>query len=236
MSVPGPQTPPSRPAVARTENFQSQLAYFARAKYRAAADPVVAAYANPKLDAIGRVIPLAESSVLDVGCGNGVFTLYLRERCRSVAGLDFSAPMLAENPCRELVQGDVAQLPVLSASVDVCFEANVLHHVDNPRRVVEEMARVARRWVVLVEPNRNNPVMFAFGLLVKEERASLRSHAGGLRRLAEECGLRVRLSMSTGMISQNNTPAALAPLLRYFDRPFPFGEYVVTVAEKPAAS
>jgi hypothetical protein len=116
----------------------------------------------------------------------------------------------------------------------VCFEANVLHHVDSPRQVVEEMARVARRWVVLLEPNRNNPVMFAFGLLVKAERASLRSHAAGLRKLMEECGLKVRLSLSTGMISQNNTPAALIPLLRCFDGSFPLGEYVITVAEKPA--
>jgi SAM-dependent methyltransferase len=223
-----------QPAVPRTEAYQQQSDYFASTRYRAASDPVVAAYAIPKLSLIERVIPLAETSVLDVGCGNGVFTLYLRDRCRSVAGVDFSAHMLSENPCRVLIQGDVAQLPVQSDAYDMCFEANVLHHVESPRRVVKEMARVARRWVVLLEPNRNNPVMFTFGLLVKAERASLRSHAGGLRKLMEECGLTVRLSVSTGMISQNNTPAALVPLLRYFDRPFPFGEYLITIAEKPA--
>jgi SAM-dependent methyltransferase len=225
----------AEPAVARTENYQQQSDYFASVGYRAAGDPVVAAYALPKLKLIERVIPLADASVLDVGCGNGVFTLYLRDRCRSVAGVDFSARMLSENPCRTLIQADVAQLPVQSNSYDVCFEANVLHHVDSPRQVVEEMARVARRWVVLLEPNRNNPVMFAFGLLVKAERSSLRSHAGGLRKLMQECGLKVRLSLSTGMISQNNTPAALIPLLRYFDGPFLFGEYVITVAEKTGA-
>jgi len=222
------------PAVSRTENYQQQSDYFANTRYRAASDPVVAAYALPKLNLIERVIPLADSSVLDVGCGNGVFTLYLQDRCRSVAGIDFSARMLSENPCRTLIQADVAQLPIQSDAYDVCFEANILHHVDSPRQVVEEMRRVARRWVVLLEPNRNNPVMFAFGLLVKAERALLRSHTGGLRKLVEDCGLKVRLSLSTGMISQNNTPAALIPLLRYFDGPFPLGEYIITVAEKPA--
>ena len=43
----------------------------------------------------------------------------------------------------------------------------------------------------------------------------------------------VRLSMSTGMISQNNTPSALIPLLRCFDRDFPLGEYLIAVGEKP---
>ena len=67
---------------------------------------------------------------------------------------------------------------------------------------------------------------------MKAERALLRSHAGGLKKLAESCGLTVRLSLSTGMISQNNTPAALVPLLRYFDRPFALGEYLIVVAER----
>jgi SAM-dependent methyltransferase len=213
-------------------NYQDQSAYFAKAKYREPADPVVAAYAEPKLDFIEAVVPLGGASVVDVGCGNGVFTLYLKNRAKSVVGLDFSAHMLAENPCRSLIQADVASLPLEACSFDVAFEANVLHHVDHPRQVVAEMARVARRWVVLVEPNRYNPAMFAFGLLVKEERGVLGSHRGYLRRLVEEQGLVVRLSISTGMISQNNTPAALVPLLRRFDRPSLLGEYLVTVAEK----
>jgi hypothetical protein len=37
------------------------------------------------------------------------------------------------------------------------------------------------------------------------------------------------------MISQNNTPAFLVPFLRYFDRQFPLGEYVITVGEKETA-
>ena len=231
-SVSTSSRPPVETPVERTKNYQHQSEYFASARYRAANDPVVAAYALPKLNLIEQVIPLTEASVLDVGCGNGVFTLYLRDRCRSVTGVDFSDRMLSENPCQPLIQADIEHLPIQSDAFDVCFEANVLHHVDSPRQVVEEMARASRRWVVLLEPNRSNPVMFAFGVLVKAERALLRSHAGGLRRLAESCGLIVRLSLSTGMISQNNTPASLVPLLRYFDRPFALGEYLIVVAEK----
>jgi SAM-dependent methyltransferase len=225
-----PLTTPQTPAHSGT--YQQQSNYFAKAKYRAANDPVVAAYVLPKLNFIETVVPLAKSSVLDIGCGNGVFTLYLKDRCQSVMGVDFSSNMLAENPCRGLIQADVATLPLPAGSFDATFEANVLHHVDSPRDVVLEMARVARRWVVLIEPNRYNPGMFACGLFMKEERAVLKSHARGLQKLLESCGLTVRLSVCTGMISQNQTPEVLVPLLRFFDGRFALGEYVIVVAEK----
>jgi SAM-dependent methyltransferase len=217
----------------QVEKYQNQSKYFAKAKYRAPSDPVVAAYVLPKLELMERIVPLKNASVADIGCGNGVFTLYLMRRCRSVIGVDFSANMLSENPCGSLVQADVARLPLESRSVDVAFEANVLHHVESPQDVVAEMVRASRRWVILIEPNRYNPIMFAFGLLVREERPLLRSHPRYLRKLLEDKGLKVRLSVCTGMISQNNTPASLVPLLRRFDEPFMLGEYVITVAENP---
>jgi hypothetical protein len=36
------------------------------------------------------------------------------------------------------------------------------------------------------------------------------------------------------MISQNNTPSALLPLLKRFDREIWYGEYVILIAEKPS--
>jgi SAM-dependent methyltransferase len=217
---------------APSDNHLSQSDYFGAAKYRSPDDTVVAAYANPKLDFIEQAVPLRQSSVLDVGCGNGVFTLYLQQRCKSVFGADFSANMLCTNPCSQLMQADAASLPVQGGSFDIAFEANLLHHADDPARVVSELTRAARRWVVLIEPNRYNPVMLAFGLVVKAERKLLHSSPKMIKALLTGCGLSVRLCVCTGMISQNNTPAFMIPLLRPFDRQFAFGEYIVAVGEK----
>jgi len=74
--------------------------------------------------------------------------------------------------------------------------------------------------------------MFAFGMLVKAERASLRSCSGFIRQSLEGCGLTVQYLTCTGMISQNNTPSALIPLLRRFDGEFGLGEYVLAIATK----
>jgi hypothetical protein len=47
------------------------------------------------------------------------------------------------------------------------------------------------------------------------------------------CGLRVVKTLTTGMISQNNTPAPIVPMLKRFDRQIWWGEYLVLIAEKP---
>jgi ubiquinone/menaquinone biosynthesis C-methylase UbiE len=54
-------------------------------------------------------------------------------------------------------------------SFDVVFCHALLHHVDDIDRVIGEMKRVSCKWIVLLEPNRNNPLMFLFSLLIKEE-------------------------------------------------------------------
>lgn len=209
--------------------------YFEKVKYRLPQHPVIAAYVRPKLDYIGGIVPLTKDvSLLDVGCGNGVFTYYFRQMCGFVCGMDNSRNMLSENPCPDLVQGAATQIPFRDASFDVVFEANLLHHVDDRIKVVGEMARVSKRWVILIEPNRYNPLMLAFGLVVREERGLLTSTRSSNLSLLHQAGLKPLSCMTTGMISQNNTPGFLLPWLKWFDRDLWYGEYVVLVAEKPA--
>jgi SAM-dependent methyltransferase len=208
-----------------------QEKYFSAVKYRGADDPVVAAYADPKLEFVRKHIPL-RGRILDVGCGNGVFTGRLARDGGEVIGLDFSPHLLAESDHRPLTCGDVAALPFADGTFDVVFEANVLHHVGDRLAVVREMARVSRRYLVLIEPNRYNPLMLAFSLVVAAERGGLRSCLRRLHMELEQAGMRVPASIVTGMISQNNTPGALVPLLRRFDRPISWGEYIVVVATR----
>lgn len=209
-------------------------AYFEKVKYRLPQHPVIEAYVRPKLDYISRVVPLGRTtSLLGVGCGNGVFTYYFQQLCGFVTGLDNSRNMLAENPCPRVVQCGATDLPFRDSSFDVAFEANLLHHVEDRTKVVREMARVSRRWVVLIEPNRYNPLMLAFGLVVPAERGLLTSTKASNLAILRDVGLKPIASMTTGMISQNNTPSGLLPLLKVFDREIWYGEYVVLIAEKP---
>lgn len=170
---------------------------------------------------------------MDVGCGNGIFTLRFANAGARVTGLDYSRNLLGQNTHSHLVCGDATSLPFRDRSFEVVFEANVLHHVQDRDQVIREMARTGRRYVILLEPNRYNPLMFAFSLLVRAERGVLKSCLSRLQTEANRCGLRVTQMVSTGMISQNNTPAAVVPMLKRFDRPIWWGEYLILIAEKP---
>ena len=136
--------------------------YFETVKYRVPQHPVIEAYVRPKLQYICETVPLnRNTTVLDIGCGNGVYSYYFAQLCGRVTGIDTSQNMPAYNPCANVVQGDASALPFQSNSFDVAFEGNLLHHVNDRAKVVEEMARVSRRWVILIEPSRYNPLMLA---------------------------------------------------------------------------
>ena len=213
------------------DDVARQSEYFNAVAYRDPMHPVVSAYADPKVRFIQQYVPL-KGPVLDVGCGNGIFTVRFAQAGADVTGLDFSRFLLGQNKHPRLICGDATILPFPDESFEATFEANVLHHVPDRARVISEMARTSRRYVVLLEPNRYNPLMFAFSLVVRAERGGLKSSISRLRQEVGRCGLRVVASLTTGMISQNNTPAALVPMLKRFDRQVWWGEYLVVIAEK----
>jgi SAM-dependent methyltransferase len=209
-----------------------QRAYWSRAEFRDPDHPVVAAYAGPKVEFLDRQVPLAGRSVLDVGCGNGIFSVPLARRGARVVAADLSAHMLAANPHPARVRAAATALPFADRAFDVVFAANLLHHVDDVPSVLRELVRCSARHLMLIEPNRWNPLMFGFGLLVRAERGVLRSSRAGVTRWLRQAGVRVVAATTTGMISQNNTPAFLLPWLRRFDREFALGEYVVLCGER----
>jgi SAM-dependent methyltransferase len=189
--------------------------------------PVIEFYANQRLDWVARAIPLSRiGSAFEVGCGDGFATYYVDQRVPVVEGGDLSDAMLERNPlpAERLRVIDAEHLPLADGSYDLVYEWEVLHHVEHPDRAVREMARVAREYVVIFEPNRANPLQFAFGLLNEEERGTLRSSKRHLERLALGAGLEIVASEYVGKITSNKTPASLLPLIERL----PFRSHALT--------
>jgi len=199
---------------------------------RSADHPVVRAFAGSKIDFIIEALPRFDGrpTMLEVGAGSGFFSLAL-SRSFDLTCLDFSRNMLERNPvpAGRKVLGDAESLGFGDGSFDVVFSANLLHHLGDPVRAVSEMARVARRHVVLVEPNVLNPLMLLFGALARHERGVLRSTPGYLRGLGLGSGLRLRRFASQGSIVPNRTPRLLLPLLVPVERTHPVGFYNIAV-------
>ena len=134
-----------------------QRAYYARiaADYDHAGDNALGlAFLRGMLDLLGI------RSVLDVGAGNGHVLLALKAMSPQlrVVGIEPSAEMRAIGHANglakdELIDGDGRTLPYPAEAFDLVCEFAMLHHVAEPSRIVDEMLRVARRAVLLVDSN-----------------------------------------------------------------------------------
>ena len=194
--------------------------------------PVIAAYVQNLIQLMWRYVNLSpQTRLLDLGCGNGYFTYYF-DKIVDVFGVDASERMLRLNPVKKTARMDAADLQLADNSFDVVFCREMLHHADDAEKVVAEMARVTRRHIVIVEPNRNNPIMFTLGLLAESERRALHFTPGYLRRMAERHGLKVRAAFAYGMMISAATPVWLLPLARAFNFRQPFGWESLLFAEK----
>jgi 2-polyprenyl-3-methyl-5-hydroxy-6-metoxy-1,4-benzoquinol methylase len=102
----------------------------------------------------------APSSVLDVGCGEGVLTQRFAERLVDgrVVGIDLDDPKLRaewERRTRANLSfraGDATSLPFGDGEFDLASAIEVLEHVPSPERTLAEMARVARGRLLVSVP------------------------------------------------------------------------------------
>lgn len=91
------------------------------------------------------------AAVADLGCGAGHFTALLAPHVARVVAVDGSAEMLAAARARTAAfpnvtvhLGDLEQLPVTDASMDVALLSLALHYVADPARVIAESHRIVR--------------------------------------------------------------------------------------------
>jgi ubiquinone/menaquinone biosynthesis C-methylase UbiE len=100
------------------------------------------------------------SSVLDVGCGEGVLTSRWADRVPDgrIVGIDLPDPKLEAHwrdsaPANlEFTTGRAEQLPFERNEFDLVAAIETLEHVTDPEQAVAELARVARRHVLASVP------------------------------------------------------------------------------------
>ncbi len=144
----------------------------------------------------------APSSVLDVGCGEGVITETWAERLQAgrVVGVDIADPALAgqwaarRRPNLEFLAADAGRLPFADGEFDLVAAIESLEHVGDPRRVLAQMARVSASHLLVSVPREPlwRALNLARGAYVRElgNTPGHRQHWSrrGLRRLLEPYG------------------------------------------------
>jgi 2-polyprenyl-3-methyl-5-hydroxy-6-metoxy-1,4-benzoquinol methylase len=102
----------------------------------------------------------APESVLDVGCGEGVLTVEWAERLGDgrIVGIDLDDPKLRvewekrSRPNLEFRAEEATRLSFGDDEFDLASAIEVLEHVPDPEATVAEMARVARRHLLVSVP------------------------------------------------------------------------------------
>ena len=199
--------------------------------------PIVKFFVEQRIDWVKKYIDLSKvKTAFDVGCGDGFATYYFDKIIPHVEGGDISEYMLRLNPLdkKKLHVIDAEKLPFKNKSFDLVYTWEVLHHVPNPHEAVKEMARISKDYVVIFEPNRYNPLQFAFGLLNKQEQGTLRSTRRYLESLCTEAGLEIIASEYVGKIPPNKTPAKIMTIMKRlsFSSTFFTGISIAIVAKK----
>jgi SAM-dependent methyltransferase len=169
-----------------------------------------------------------ESSVLDVGAGNGMFTYWWAQRVSEVVGIELSTNMIERSPVREhLRQGNALDLPFEDNSFDVVFAGNLLHHLVQPEKALLEMARVSRSGIAICEGNRNHPPMAAFGISSRVCRGLLNYSERNLVDLVRASGIEVVGVTCQGYVYENHSPTFSLPVSRALERRLNGGAYLL---------
>ena len=134
-----------------TANVQGQI-WGTRAKDWADVQESVAV---PLFEAVLQEIAVgANTSVLDIGCGSGIFCEMAAKRGAQVSGLDASEPLLVI--ARERVQtgdfrtGEMEELPYADRSFDVVTGFSSFQFAANPVNALREASRVSRTGTVVI--------------------------------------------------------------------------------------
>lgn len=96
----------------------------------------------------------AEDKILDIGCGNGIFSKKLKDFFHAdLIGVDLQDRRTADIPFK-LVSGE--NLPFADNTFDVVFINFLLHHTSDCQKVLAEAKRVSKRKIIIYEDLKEN--------------------------------------------------------------------------------
>ncbi len=113
-----------------------------------------------------KYLSLQDKALLDIGCGNGLYTLRFAERARLAIGLDIADEPLSEAKRNrviggwvEFVRASAESLPFRDWAFDVVLAIETLEHIENQDSVVKEATRVLKDggYLVIYVPNKLYP-------------------------------------------------------------------------------
>lgn len=110
--------------------------------------------------------------VLDVGCGYGVDVINFSKFAKSVTGVDVAYHSSWKNNKNKKIKFTMSnsdKLPFLNEEFEGVFLKDLLHHINNRNKTLEEIKRVSSKGahIVILEGNRYNPIFYIYATRIK---------------------------------------------------------------------
>lgn len=117
-------------------------------------------------DAVKEMVDIEGKRVIDIGCGDGTYTIELMEmRPQHIIGIDAAGAAidLARKKVlgKENIKFEEASIYDLNSKeevYDVAVARGVLHHLDDVKTAIAVISKIAKE-IIVVEPNGYNPVL-----------------------------------------------------------------------------
>jgi ubiquinone/menaquinone biosynthesis C-methylase UbiE len=173
------------------------------------------------------LVDFRDQRVLDIGCGDGAYTVELYDRGAPAFVQGIEPAEAAIEAARKKVGsrkidfsvGSAYDLPYESDSFDTAHLRGVLHHMDRPADALREAFRVAKS-IVVIEPNGYSPVLKLIERVSRYHREhgekSYSPHQ--LRHWAKNLGGEVTADRFVGVVPFF-APDAIARLLKIVEPP-----------------
>lgn len=110
-----------------------------------------------KKDLIISLIPKGRLKVLDIGCGDGIYSNYLKNNGYLPVGMDISYIRLKRALSRysdiPFVLADIINLPFKKRTFDIALAIEVLEHIDKIDSAFRELKRISAK-IIFTVPNK----------------------------------------------------------------------------------
>ena len=112
-------------------------------------------------------VTLKGKKIIDVGCGDGVYTreLYQKTKPKKMYGVDSSKEAIKiankiydRYKNLKFYYASLYNLPKQFEKFDLALVRGVIHHVDYPEKAIQSIAKVASE-ILILEPNGYNPLL-----------------------------------------------------------------------------
>lgn len=95
-------------------------------------------------------VDVVGATVLDVGCGSGMFFPEIADKAQTIVGVDVSKKLLIKAKANatanvHVVQADADHLPFCDATFDACFSFTVLQNMPKPAKTLQEIKRTTKK-------------------------------------------------------------------------------------------